>query len=89
MLRRQPGRGGHVGADVEQPAGRPLHYDPVAEQLSARIPLTDRAVIAKLTAVRDLHPAEQQAVQDLYFAPAPCWPGSRCCSPTSPRPSTR
>ena len=32
------------------PPDGPLHYDPAAEQLSARLPLTDRAVIAKLTA---------------------------------------
>ena len=33
------------------------------------MPLTDRAVIAKLTHAPDLSAAEQQAVQDLYFAP--------------------
>jgi hypothetical protein len=51
------------------PPDGPLRYDPVAEQLSARVPLTDRAVIAKLTGVRDLDAAEQQAVQDLFFQP--------------------
>ena len=51
------------------PPDGPLQYDPAAEQLTARIPLTDRAVITKLTAVRDLNQEEQQAVQDLYFAP--------------------
>ena len=50
-------------------ADGPLRYDPVAEQLSACIPLTDRAVIATLTRVRDLNAAEQQAVQDLFFQP--------------------
>ena len=47
----QPRRGEHVGADVEHPAGRAaaLRSRP-REQLSARVPLTDRAVIAKLTA---------------------------------------
>jgi uncharacterized membrane protein YgcG len=51
------------------PPDGPLHYDPVAAQLSARIPLTDRAVIDKLTRVRDLSMAEQQAVQGLFFQP--------------------
>ena len=53
------------------PPDGPLRYDPAAEQgqLSARIPLTDRAVISKLTHVRDLNAAEQQAVQDLFFQP--------------------
>ncbi len=51
------------------PPDGPLRYDPVAEQLSARVPLADRAVITKLTGVRDLNPAEQQAVQDLFFQP--------------------
>jgi Tc toxin complex TcA C-terminal TcB-binding domain len=51
------------------PPDGPFDYDTSAQQLSARLPLTDRAVIAKLTHARDLDPAEQQAVQDLYFAP--------------------
>jgi Tc toxin complex TcA C-terminal TcB-binding domain len=51
------------------PPDGPLQYDPSAQQLSARVPLTDRAVIGKLTGVRDLNPAEQQAVQDLFFQP--------------------
>jgi hypothetical protein len=51
------------------PPDGPLRYDPATEQLSARVPLTDRAVITKLTGVHDLDTAEQQAVQDLYFQP--------------------
>ena len=51
------------------PPDGPLQYDPVAEQLSACIPLSDRAVITKLTQVHDLIAAEQQAVQDLFFQP--------------------
>ena len=51
------------------PPDGPLQYDPVAGELSARIPLSDRAVITKLTQVHDLTPAEQQAVQDLFFQP--------------------
>src|SRR4029077_15823067 len=51
------------------PPDGPLQYDPVAGELSACIPLSDRAVITKLTQVHDLTPAEQQAVQDLFFQP--------------------
>ena len=51
------------------PPDGPLQYDPVAQQLSARVPLTDREVIAKLTQVHDLNADEQKAVQDLYFQP--------------------
>jgi hypothetical protein len=51
------------------PPDGPLEYDPSAAQLSTRVPLTDRAVIAMLTRAPDLSAAEQQAVQDLYFAP--------------------
>ena len=51
------------------PPDGPFQYDPSQQQLSARVPLTDRAVIAKLTQVHDLNPAEQQAVQDLFFQP--------------------
>jgi hypothetical protein len=51
------------------PPDGPLSYDSGAEQLTARIPLTDRAVITKLTAVRDLNPDERKAVQDLFFQP--------------------
>jgi len=51
------------------PPDGPFEYDTSAQQLSARLPLTDRAVIAKLMYTQDLDPAEQRAVQDLYFAP--------------------
>jgi receptor-binding and translocation channel-forming TcA subunit of Tc toxin/ABC toxin-like protein len=51
------------------PPDGPLRYDPAAQQLSARVPLSDRAVITKLTHVRELSPAERQAVQDLFFQP--------------------
>ena len=51
------------------PPDGPFEYDTSAQHLSARLPLTDEAVVAKLTHARDLGPAEQQAVQDLYFAP--------------------
>jgi hypothetical protein len=51
------------------PADGPLRYDQAAEQLSATLPLTDHAVLTKLTRVRALNAAEQRAVQDLYFQP--------------------
>jgi hypothetical protein len=51
------------------PADGPFQYDAVAEQLSTQLPLSDRAVIAKLTHVHTLNDDEQRAVQDLYFQP--------------------
>jgi hypothetical protein len=53
------------------PPDGPFTYDPSAPvpQLTTRVPLTDRAVIETLTHAPDLSPAEQQAVQDLYFQP--------------------
>lgn len=52
------------------PPDGPFQYDPgAAQQLWTQLPLTDEAVIAKLTHVHSLNAAEQQAVQDLYFQP--------------------
>jgi receptor-binding and translocation channel-forming TcA subunit of Tc toxin/ABC toxin-like protein len=51
------------------PPDRPFRYDPATQELSARLPLTDRAVIRQLTHVYDLNAAEQRAVQDLFFQP--------------------
>ena len=51
------------------PPGGPFSYDSASEELYALIPLTDEAVMAKLATLRQLIPAEQQAVQDLYFLP--------------------
>jgi hypothetical protein len=51
------------------PPDGPFRYDPAAGQLSARLPLTDRAVLTKLTGVQDLNAAERRAVQDLFFQP--------------------
>jgi hypothetical protein len=58
-----------TAATWNDPADGPFEYDASAGQLSARVPLSDRAVIAVLTHAPDLGTAEQQAVQDLYFAP--------------------
>jgi hypothetical protein len=51
------------------PAEGPFHYDDAAQLLSTQLPLSDRAVIAKLTHVRHLKAEEQSAIQDLYFQP--------------------
>ncbi len=51
------------------PPDGPFHYDSAAQQLSTQIPLTDEAVLAKLTYVHSLDDDEQKAVQDLYFQP--------------------
>jgi hypothetical protein len=53
------------------PPDGPLHYDPTPSpgQLSTRVPLSDRAVITKLTGVRELQGPERKAVQDLFFQP--------------------
>lgn len=51
------------------PPDGPFSYDASVPQLTTRVPLTDRAVIETLTHAPDLSPAEQQAVQDLHFAP--------------------
>ena len=50
------------------PAG-PFQYDLTAEELWTQIPLTDEAVLAKLSRIRQLTVAEQNAVRDLYFLP--------------------
>ncbi|MEU0988143.1 neuraminidase-like domain-containing protein [Streptomyces sp. NPDC005953] len=51
------------------PLDGPFRYDSATEQLWTRIPLTDEAVIAKLSRIRQLKPGEQTAVQELYFRP--------------------
>ncbi|HTY26981.1 MAG TPA: neuraminidase-like domain-containing protein, partial [Mycobacterium sp.] len=51
------------------PPDGPLRYDPAAGQLTAQLPLTDHAILTKLTHVRTLGTAERAAVQDLYFQP--------------------
>lgn len=51
------------------PPEGPFHFDAVAHQLWAVLPLSDEAVLEQLTRVQALNPAEQQAVQDVYFGP--------------------
>jgi hypothetical protein len=51
------------------PPDGPFQYDATALQLTTSVPLTDRAVISKLTQIHDLNDAEQQAVQDLFYQP--------------------
>jgi hypothetical protein len=53
------------------PPDGPFHYDTSTspEQLWTELPLTDEAVLHKLSRIRQLNAAEQKAVQDLYFFP--------------------
>ena len=51
------------------PPDGPFHYDAKTQQLDAELPLSDTAVLAKLSRIRPLNPEEQRAVRDLYFAP--------------------
>jgi hypothetical protein len=51
------------------PPEGPFHYDATAQQLWAVLPIGDAAVLEQLTRVQALSPAEQQAVQDVYFQP--------------------
>lgn len=51
------------------PLDGPFHYDSANQKLWTQLPLTDEAVLAKISRVRPLKPEEQQAVQDLYFLP--------------------
>ncbi|PFJ40214.1 insecticidal toxin complex protein [Priestia megaterium] len=48
----------------------PFHYDVSTEELWTEIPLYDKAVLAKISRIRQLKdPEEQKAVSDLYFLP--------------------
>ncbi|MET0453846.1 MAG: neuraminidase-like domain-containing protein [Mycobacterium sp.] len=47
----------------------PLRYDRSSEELFVELPLTDESVIAKLSRIRQLQQAEQDAVRELYYAP--------------------
>jgi hypothetical protein len=51
------------------PPDGPFHYDATGKQLWTQVPLTDEAVLAKLSRIRQLTSAEQDAVRDLYFLP--------------------
>jgi hypothetical protein len=51
------------------PLGSPFQYDAGSGELWVQLPLGDEAVAAKLSQLPALNPAEQAAVQDLYFAP--------------------
>lgn len=51
------------------PPDGPFRYDATSQELWTQLPLTDEAVLAKLGRIRQLTPAEQKAVQDLYFLP--------------------
>lgn len=47
----------------------PFRYNAATEELWTQIPLTDEAVLAKLSRIRQLSSEEQGAVRDLYFLP--------------------
>lgn len=51
------------------PPDGPFRYDATAHELWTQVPLTDEAVLAKLSRIRQLKAAEQSAVQELYFHP--------------------
>jgi Tc toxin complex TcA C-terminal TcB-binding domain len=51
------------------PPDGPFHYDATAQELWTQLPLTDEAVLTKLSRIRQLTPSEQSAVRDLYFLP--------------------
>ncbi|ADD41588.1 neuraminidase-like domain-containing protein [Stackebrandtia nassauensis] len=51
------------------PAGGPYRYDIGAQELWTQLPLTDEAVIAKLSRIRQLKGPERVAVNELYFRP--------------------
>lgn len=51
------------------PPTGPFQYDVTAQELWTQIPLTDEAVLAKLSRIRQLTASEQSAVRDLYFLP--------------------
>lgn len=51
------------------PPHGPFRYDTTKKELWTELPLADEAVLKKLSRVKPLSSAEQQAVQDLYFFP--------------------
>jgi hypothetical protein len=55
----------------DAPPVGPFHYDPAAgaQLLWAVLPIADRAVLDQLSRISPLSPAEQRAVQDVYFQP--------------------
>lgn len=58
-----------TAAKWNSPPEGPFRYDASANELWAVLPLRDAAVLAQLTRLPQLNPVEQQAVQDVYFAP--------------------
>lgn len=51
------------------PPHGPFRYDVAAQQLYTELPVTDEAVIAKLSRIRQLSESERAAVRELYFLP--------------------
>lgn len=71
MLKRQyrVGLAATVAAMWNTPPNGPFIYDSAAKELSTQIPLSDEAVFAKLSRIRQLSTDEQTAVRDLYYLP--------------------
>lgn len=51
------------------PSGGPFRYDTTTDELWTELPLTDEAVLWKLSRVRAVQPAERTAVRAIYFSP--------------------
>ena len=61
---------GQSSAMWNTPLHGPFRYDSDSPgNLWTQLPLQDGAVLAKLSAVRQLNPAERDAIRDLYFLP--------------------
>ena len=51
------------------PFNGPFQYDLATKELFTELPLTDEAVLSKISRIRQLLPHEQYTVRDLYFSP--------------------
>ncbi|MEH7275211.1 neuraminidase-like domain-containing protein [Neobacillus vireti] len=51
------------------PPDGPFHYDDSTKELWTELPLSNEAVLTKISRIRQLKAEEQRAVQDLYFLP--------------------
>ncbi len=58
-----------AAATWNAPPGSPFQFDTTTNELVTELPLTDKAVIAKLSQIPTLPSSGQFAVRNLYFAP--------------------
>lgn len=58
-----------TSAELWNTGGGPFRFDPVAKTLGLRVGFTDSEVLAKLSRIRQMTPAEAAAVRTLYFLP--------------------